>query len=177
MKQTMKNKTLIQALCVLLLAAGGCSNTKEQLGLTKKSPDEFAVVKRAPLSMPPDYGLRPPAPGAPRPQEQSTAETAKESVFGESTSPAATRTDAEGALLKQTGALNTDPNIRQKLDHEAELTKDYNKPVAQKLLGIGGDRDEPSATIVNAKEESERLKKNAEQGKPVTEGETPSIER
>ena len=29
----------------------------------KRSPDEFAVVRRAPLILPPDYGLRPPRPG------------------------------------------------------------------------------------------------------------------
>ena len=45
---------------------------KSTFGLNKRAPDEFAVPTRAPLSLPPDYSLRPPEPGAPRPN-QTTA--------------------------------------------------------------------------------------------------------
>ncbi|MBM3516594.1 MAG: DUF3035 domain-containing protein, partial [Alphaproteobacteria bacterium] len=48
---------------------GGCEQSREALGLTKRQPDEFTVVSRAPLVVPPDANLRPPLPGAPRPQE------------------------------------------------------------------------------------------------------------
>ena len=51
----------IALLCVGLLNA--CSDTRAALGLDKAPPDEFAVFSRAPLSLPPDFGLRPPAPG------------------------------------------------------------------------------------------------------------------
>ena len=57
----------------LLIVAGvalsGCQSTKNALGLNKVVPDEFRVVTKAPLVVPPDYALRPPAPGEPRPQE------------------------------------------------------------------------------------------------------------
>lgn len=37
-----------------------CSNTtKEKLGLSKKAPNEFLVTPRPPLSLPPEYDLRP----------------------------------------------------------------------------------------------------------------------
>ena len=55
---------LLLAPLISFLALSGCSDAKEQLGLTRSAPDEFAVVKRAPLAMPPDYTLRPPRPGA-----------------------------------------------------------------------------------------------------------------
>lgn len=52
---------------VMVLAAGlaGCSSSDGRglLDTGKRAPDEFAVYSRAPLSLPPDYGLRPPAPG------------------------------------------------------------------------------------------------------------------
>ena len=45
-----------------LAALAGCSGTvQEKLGLGKRAPDEFQVVRRAPLILPPDYSLRPPA--------------------------------------------------------------------------------------------------------------------
>ena len=35
--------------------------------LNRDRPDEFAVQRQAPLVVPPDFNLEPPAPGAPRP--------------------------------------------------------------------------------------------------------------
>jgi hypothetical protein len=174
------NKNVLSIICALTFILGGCEGTKEQLGLEKKPPDEFAVVKRAPLSMPPDYVLRPPRPGAPRPQEQETSAQARQALFGAEAMPAEAPQGAGGAedmLLRQAGALTADPAIRRKIDAETAAMGDYNKPVAQRLLGIGGHGDEPSATVVDPAKEAERLKKNQEEGRPVTEGETPSIEQ
>ena len=69
MKKIMMSK--IYPLCALLAAVAflsGCEETKRALGQTKEGPDEFAVYQRAPLSLPPEYGLKPPNPGADRPQ-------------------------------------------------------------------------------------------------------------
>jgi len=41
----------------------GCGGISDKLGLEKRAPDEFAVVRNAPLSLPPDFHLRPPKPG------------------------------------------------------------------------------------------------------------------
>ena len=62
----------VVTLATLGLAAGlsGCSDSmKQSFGVGKTSPDEFQVVEQAPLELPPDFNLRPPAPGAPRPQD------------------------------------------------------------------------------------------------------------
>lgn len=48
---------------VLGLALAACGGVKDDLGLSKEAPDEFAVVRNAPLSLPPDFNLRPPKPG------------------------------------------------------------------------------------------------------------------
>ena len=61
---------------VLLLA--GCSDFKKSIGLEQGMPDEFAVESRAPLTIPPEFDLRPPTPGAPRPQEKSADQQAKD---------------------------------------------------------------------------------------------------
>lgn len=51
----------------LMLSLGGCTgnSVRDALGMGKRAPDEFAVVKREPLIIPPGYDLRPPRPGAP----------------------------------------------------------------------------------------------------------------
>ena len=63
---------------MLLSACGGTTSSwKQALGIEPTSPDEFAVESRAPLTVPPDFNLRPPEPGASRPQETSTADKAR----------------------------------------------------------------------------------------------------
>ena len=50
-------KIIISSLCIATLCA--CGVTKRTLGIEKESPDEMMVVSRAPLSIPPEFGLRP----------------------------------------------------------------------------------------------------------------------
>jgi hypothetical protein len=48
--------------------------------LDRVGPDEFAVESRAPLTIPPEFELRPPQPGAPRPQEATSADKARKVI-------------------------------------------------------------------------------------------------
>ena len=67
---------LVTASALLLAGCGGG-------GLFNRSrPDEFAVQRQAPLVIPPDFALVPPAPGAPRPTDTSTAQQAQSALFG-----------------------------------------------------------------------------------------------
>ena len=176
MNSVMKKRIILSVFCVLGLTA--CSSAKDQLGLNKQVPDEFKVIKRAPLDLPPDYSLRPPRPGAPRPQEAESSDAAAESVFGAATNnkKATAPTSGEAALLDLAGGAEADPDIRSRVDAETQSLFDRNKPVAEKLFGLGGDKNAASASVVDAKAEAKRLKDNASAGEPVTLGDTPSIE-
>lgn len=46
---------------IALSACGGASGIKETLGIGSRAPDEFRVVSRPPLSVPPQFNLRPPS--------------------------------------------------------------------------------------------------------------------
>jgi hypothetical protein len=59
------------------MVLSGCDAFKRAVGMERTSPDEFAVESRAPLTVPPDFDLRPPQPGAARPQEVSSANKAQ----------------------------------------------------------------------------------------------------
>src|ERR1041385_1973292 len=59
------------------LILSGCGELRTAMGIERTGPDEFAVESRAPLVVPPDFDLRPPQPGAPRPQEKTAAEKAR----------------------------------------------------------------------------------------------------
>ena len=170
-------------LSAALLLPGGCgSNVKDSvrgtLGLNREAPDEFKVITRAPLEIPENLTLPPPMPGMQRPQEKPVISTAKEAVFGEeqeTSQKSKSSSDIESILLEKAGADQAEANIRAVVDQETAEIAEQKTPVAKKLLGIGGGEVEPAATVVDAKAEYERLKKNQEEGKSVLEGETPVI--
>ena len=74
-------KVLLGVSCVAAMGLlGGCNNFKQAIGIEPTAPDEFAVESRAPLTVPPQFDLRPPDPGAPRPQEVSPAVKAEQAM-------------------------------------------------------------------------------------------------
>lgn len=168
--------TLTLALGCLPLVA--CETAEETLGLTKSVPDEFSVVKRAPLQLPPDYSLRPPRPGAARPQEQEPVKRAKEVVFGgaNATQKNSGPSNPEELFLLQAGTNTADPAIRAKVDEESANVIEENKPVGEKLFDFVSGNDEPPGSIVDAQKEQERIQKNVEEGKPINEGDVPTID-
>ena len=166
---------------VLVLSACDDS-TKRSLGLSRTSPDEFAVLKRAPLSQPPDYNLRPPRPGAERPGVASPREQARQSVFrGDATeerSPTS-RNDGpavqaapqgevnrlsagESAFLSRAGADNIEPNIRSKVDREYAVLREADSNFVQRLLDYQADIDD----VLDAPAEARRLRENQALGRP-----------
>ena len=74
--------------------------------LNRDRPDEFAVQRQAPLVVPPDFNLVPPAPGAPRPADGTASEQALEALFG----GPAPRSAVETSALDRAG--RADPGIR-----------------------------------------------------------------
>ena len=109
---------VLAALCIAgAVGLSGCSGFKRAIGLERASPDEFAVESRAPLTLPPDFNLRPPEPGAARPQEPLPNKQARAALDaagpgkpGEQEPPFALRTGENG--LPQTGAQGPDPNAQ-----------------------------------------------------------------
>ena len=182
--------TLPLAFALLAPAVAGCNNTKEMLGLTKRSPDEFQVVSRAPLSMPPDFSLRPPTPGAPRPQEGTTTQQAQQIVTGdrptstlqpdqipsigegESTSA---ESAGESAFLQSASITGIDPNIRKIVNEETTADQDASQTFLDDL--IFWRAPEPYGTVVDPVAEQKRLQENQALGQPTDAGETPIIER
>ncbi|HEX3862279.1 MAG TPA: DUF3035 domain-containing protein [Stellaceae bacterium] len=73
--------TLLAVSCLsLVFVLPGCTGLRQAIGLDHTGPDEFAVESRAPLTIPPDFDLRPPQPGASRPQEVTAAERARKVI-------------------------------------------------------------------------------------------------
>lgn len=123
---------------VAVLALGGCTDgVRRAIGIDKIKPDEFEVVRRAPLEQPPEYGLRPPKPGEARPQELSPAQEAQAALFGSALDENAT---AETFFLDRAGARFADASIRGLIDAEAgAVMRKSPELVEMFLFGEAGD--------------------------------------
>ena len=179
--------TTLVTLAVAGALVSGCESPMRALGLEKAPPDEFVVVGRAPLSLPPDYRLRPPSPGAARGGEALVVDQARQAVFG--IAPAAGLIGAnpvaaplragmspgEANLLARADAGAADPNIRQVVDRESAVLVGADENFLDRLLHW---RDPALAgTVVNADAEARRLRETQALGVPATTGDTPVIER
>jgi hypothetical protein len=171
---SLRKSISLAAAAILLGGLPACSGVRDSLGLSKQAPDEFAVVSNAPLTLPPDFSLRPPTPGARRPQETPIREQAAETLFQDN-QLAGTESTGELALLQQADALETDPNIRLVVDREFSLFVNERDDFFESLLFW---REEQAlGDAVDARAEQQRLQENAALGQAVTTGETPTIER
>ena len=171
---SLSRSLVLISLSALLLSA--CGEVREDLGLGRNPPDEFAVVERPPLAMPPDYGLRPPRPGAPRPQAVDPSVKANEALFsGTQAAQTSAPSDAEKALLGNAGAAKLDPNIRETVDRES-AQKVVASPHLVERLTDWKDNQKPN-TVVDAPAEAARIKQDQENNQPVNAGSTPVIEK
>lgn len=167
--------TTIALLAALTLT--GCDSTRKMLTQTKASPDEFSVYTRAPLSLPPQYDLRPPEPGMARPQADNPRADARQILLGRDTTVAVPVGSSTGmqSILRQTGALEADGSIRSLVNQESSILAREDKTLSDRLI-FWNTPNEPG-TSVDPAAEQQRLRENMALGKPVTEGYKPIIEK
>lgn len=135
-------------------AASGCASLGRAIGAEKISPDEFRVVTQAPLTLPPDYNLRPPRPGEQRPQELQPADEARAALFGETAGASASA--GERQLVAGAGATAADPNIRDQIDFESQGVVRRSEGFVNRVLAFGGS-GAPVAAPLNPEDEARRL--------------------
>ncbi len=181
-------------LLVPVAALAACSNTsvRDTLGINRDAPDEFVVVSRPPLSLPPEFELRPPRPGEPQ-RIPSAEEEARRQLLGTASPPASldeaetpsgetavvpvltadAPSGATSSFLSKFGADKADDSIRDKLSKDKTVSRAPKKSESLYEELVGSDSPEP---VVDSEKEAERLRANKDAGKPVTEGETPNAE-
>jgi hypothetical protein len=163
-------------LCCALLLLSGCEtgDLTRTFGLSRDAPDEYTVTTRAPLSMPPDYNLRPPRPGAPRPQEQSERDQAASALVPQLAlgGPQASASPGQEALLQETGPA-APPDIRAKVDQEANQANEDEGFINNLLYWR---RTNTQGVQVDAQKEAQRLRQNSALGEGPNIGDTPIIQ-
>lgn len=161
---------LLLGSAVLLSACGDRVN--RFLGLVRDAPDEFQVTTRAPLTLPANFDLPTPTPGAPRPQELSERRQAEEALvptLALESPQAGTPTPGQEALVAAAGPA-APANIRTTVAAEAATGQD-DRNLVQRML-FWQDTG-PKGTAVDPEREAKRLRENAALGQDVRSGDTP----
>lgn len=132
--RTITRITLAIGTASMLAACGG------GVIANRERPDEFAVQRQAPLVVPPDFELVPPAPGAPRPAEGTAAQQALEALF-----PAPELSDVETSALERAGEAEV--GIRSTVGDADTYTVDKGTTTRAIIAAPEGDGQAARAVI------------------------------
>lgn len=148
------------AFAAATLALAGCGTTvQDAFGLSKRSPDEFQVVRRAPLVVPPDYRLRPPGSNSPAPAAASTSQEAYAALTGQNQPLDPSMSPAEQTLLTQMPQSSI-PDIRSTVNNEGDQVATLDRGSYLFLFGWQRSTDQQEGTKLDPIEESQRLRQN-----------------
>jgi len=89
-----------------------------------KGPDEFEVLSRAPLVIPPEADMAPPRPGEPRAQEIDPGQQAFEALFpGKKLTKSDPKSQSEYGLLRRLARSDADIRSNAGGDKNADVVK------------------------------------------------------
>ena len=95
-------------------------------------PDEFTILTKPPLIVPPEYNLRPPAEGEIRPNSQEPNRQLQSILFGQD------QTDdfssSEVSLMTGSGVAEAIPNIKEVIDSEMRDVEEASPNLESQVL-------------------------------------------
>lgn len=156
---------LVTLLSVAAVSLSACSDFRRAIGTEKSSPDEFAVVVRAPLSLPPDFTLRPQGPDDETAAAAPLATEVAEDIFAQQ------RRELTGYdELFQLSKIA--PDIRTVVDEETAGIRFERRLPIQVLFGGIAD----VGPVLDQLQEDARLRENRASNLPLNQGASPAID-
>ena len=157
-------------ICGAGLVLGGCSDFRKAIGEEKSSPDEFEVVVRPPLSLPPSFT-------ASSAELLAAADAANIESSTDARSVAAASLgsvvgSSEGGYEALFDFASVPDNIRETVDEETYGIQFERRLPIQMLFGGLPD----IGPVLDQFAEDQRLRKNLREGMFPTDGGTPAID-
>lgn len=166
-------KILSLFLLVTLTACTG-SDVKSTLGLKKKAPDEFMVLSRPALTVPPAFDLPEPETTSTSAPKDFSNNKAKQALFGASDAKKdSKKSTAENLFLNKAGFGSAQSDIRQQLEEDARALEEPTPEETQEKgfferLFEPLQLDEAPDPIVSPMAEKERIKDAKASGKKIS---------
>ena len=158
------NLLLIFSFIILIPA---CNKVRESAGVTRRSIDEFEVVENPPLVIPPDFSLVPPDQLQQKNIDNIENELAQEILFGLNNNSVnnTKQLSTMNQILLNANATNVDDNIREEVDQNFYETKKTDTIFEMKWKN--------EIEVLDAVEESNRIRNNIFNNDSLTKGEVP----
>jgi len=116
-----------------ILLAGCGSELAKVLGTDKLPPDEFTILTKPDLIIPPEYNLRPPAEGEIRPNPQQPSRELQAILFSNSAN-ISDFSQSEINLMTGADVAESIPNIEEVLDSEMRDIEDTNANLKTQIM-------------------------------------------
>ena len=151
------NKILTLTTAALVgFSLSACGTVSKRLGLTKEAPNEFNILTKAPLIVPPEYNLRPPRIGESSEENNYSQQAAREALMGDidSTDPS----QGELVLMSKAGAPRADQEIRMRIDGQNSVERKTDGFANRVLFWRDGSLRNPDGSPLDPESEAARLK-------------------
>ena len=152
----------INILFINFILLYGCGGVKEKIGLIKKIPDEFQVYKNKPLSVPPNFELRPPS------KDAGENDQNKNIIFNNAETTDENLSISDEILLIAVGEKTSDKNIRKIINEENSI-EEVDKSIMEQILDFDPlfEVIKKEEEEINPQEEKERIEKLTKEGKII----------
>ncbi len=148
-------KTVIGLAALSGIVLGGCTQTTKALGITKNAPNEFNILTKPPLVVPPEYNLRPPQIGTSSSDNNYSQQAAREALIGNIDSAEPSR--GETVLMSKAGVGDANQEIRLEIDGQNSVERKTNDFSNRILFWKDGRVVTPDGSPLDTELEAKRL--------------------
>jgi len=145
----------LTAISVIGISISGCASASKALGLKQSAPNEFNILTKAPLVVPPEYNLRPPKLDESSAENNYTQKAAREALIGSIDD--AEPSEGEQYLIVKAGALRANPEIRVEIDGQNSVERKSDGFSNQILFWKNGRALDGANQPLDPEQEAKRL--------------------
>lgn len=152
----MQDLLKLSVVAIVGLSMTGCTSVSKRLGLTKEAPNEFNILTKAPLIVPPEYSLRPPRIGESSEENNYSQEAARQALVGDIDD--AEPSQGEIILLSKSNAVRANPEIRLVIDGQNSVERKTTGFADRVLFWQNGQVPTLDGTALDPEAEARRLR-------------------
>lgn len=150
-------RKILSLMTVAAMAAAmpACTTLAKATGATKTTPNEFNILTKAPLVVPPEYNLRPPQGGQARLEEGYSSKVAREALLGNVDDAEPSR--GEMILMSKAGVGRADPEVRVVINGQNSVEHKSGAFTDRVIFWRDGKAIDSQGNPLNADTEAQRL--------------------
>lgn len=151
----MRNLAQLSLAVAIGLSLSACQTATKRLGLTKDAPNEFNILTKAPLVVPPEYNLRPPRVGESSAENNYSQEAARKALIGDIDPSEPTR--GEIVLMTKAGVGQANQEIRIVIDGQNSVERKTEGFTNRVMFWDNGRVVTPDGSALDPEVEARRL--------------------